>query len=275
MVRAGAISWCVVTAIFALYGQQPQTAAHVLDLRGEWRLDGASQLVVAGEGLIGGSRVTAASNQPGDAITIVRDEDLTRTRIVCDGSPANPCRNPTVVQGASSAAGEGQSRFKGLVQAAIAALLSEAPAIGSHYASTLTRGLESVQESEAVVALDPTQGIVLPPAPAEMPAGRYTISIARVGDTSSASRQTGVLTSEGEWRPLLLESTGLYEVSIVKANEEQVADLMLLVVPLARLQAQRETFDAMKSRAGAWTGPSARADEHRFLRGYLLSVNQP
>jgi hypothetical protein len=77
------------------------------------------------------------------------------------------------------------------------------------------------------------------------------------------------------WLPLALEAPGLYDASIVNADEEQVADAMLLVVPAAQYQAKHEAFDAMKSRTATWTGPSARADEHLFLRGFLLSENQP
>ena len=275
MLRAGGAAWCVAVAITSLYGQQPQMVAHVLDVKGDWHLDGTAGLVAAGQGLVAGARITATSNRQGDAITIVHDEDLSRVRIACDGSATNLCRNPIVVQGVSSAVVTGQSQLKSMVQAAISVLLNRPPAIANHYTLTLTRGKESVQESEAVVALDPAQGVVLPPAPAEMPAGRYSVSIALAGEKSPPAAQTVVLTSEGVWLPLALEAPGLYDASIVNADEEQVADAMLLVVPAAQYQAKHEAFDAMKSRTATWTGPSARADEHLFLRGFLLSENQP
>ena len=60
-----------------------------------------------------------------------------------------------------------------------------------------------------------------------------------------------------------------------QAGEEQVADVMLLVVPAAQYPAESEAFDVMKRHTATWTGPSARADEHLFLRGFLLSENQP
>ena len=50
-----------------------------------------------------------------------------------------------------------------------------------------------------------------------------------------------------------------------------MADALILVVPAAEYEARRHEFDAMKSRTAAWTGPSARSDEHLFLRAFLLT----
>ena len=165
-----------------------------------------------------------------------------------------------------------QSELKNIVQAAISRCCwSRPPAISSHYALTLTRGEVTVQESEAVVALDPEQGIVLPPAPEDMPAGAYTVSIARAGEKPSSTVQTLQLTSEGTWRPLPWNAPGLFELSLFNADGAQVADVMLLVALPAQYPAQREAFDAMKSRTATWTGANARSDEHLFLRSFLLS----
>ena len=273
ILRAGSVLWCFAAATPGLHGQQ-QVVAHVLDVKGEWRLQGKTGLLAGGEGLIAGARITAGSNRAGDAITIVRDENMSRQRMICDGSATNPCRNPIVVEGASSAAPSGQSQLKNMVQTAIAVLLSRPPAIGSHYALTLTRGNETVREWEGVAVLDPAQGLTLPPAPEDMPAGRYTVSITRAGEASSGTEKEAVLTSEGVWRPVPLEATGLYEVAIASADGERVADVMLLVVPAAQYQATRAGFDEMKSRTATWSGPGARADEHLFLRAFLLSECQ-
>jgi hypothetical protein len=273
ILQAAWVSWCVA-ATASLYGQQQQVIAHVLDLKGEWRLDATGASVVAGEGLIAGAKITAGSNRQGDTITIVRDEDLSRELVACDSSATNPCRSPIVVQGGTSGVSSGLSQLKGIVQAAIAVLLDNPPAIQSHYALTLTRGRETIQESEGVVALDPTEEIVLPPAPPEMRAGRYTFSIARAEEPSSATEQTGMLTSEGMWRPLPLKASGLYEIAIVNADGDQVANMMLLVAPATRYQAMRDEFETMKRRAATWTGPGAREDEHLFLRAFLLSSSR-
>lgn len=270
IVLAVFVLWSFWAAAPDLHGQQP-VVAHVLDVKGEWRLQGITGLLAGGEGLIAGARITAGSNRAGDAITIVRDENMSRQRMICDGTATNPCRNPILVEGASAAAPSNQGQLKNMVQTAIAVLLSRPPAMGSHYALMLTRGSETVREWEDVAVLDPAQGLVLPPAPAEMPAGRYTVSIARAGEASSGTEQEAVLTSEGTWKPMPMKATGLYEVTIASADGERVADGMLLVVLVARYQALRPEFDEMKSRTATWSGTGARADEHLFLRAFLIS----
>jgi hypothetical protein len=147
---------------------------------------------------------------------------MARQRTVCDGTATNPCRNPILVEGVSSVAPSNQSQLKNMVQTAFAVLLSSPPAMGSHYAMTLTRGNERVREWESVAALDHAQGLTLPPAPTDLPAGRYTVSIARAGAASSLTDLEAVLTSEGIWKPLPLEATGVYEVAIASAAGGQV-----------------------------------------------------
>jgi hypothetical protein len=269
----GCVVGAVVSTAMALHGQQTRVAAHVLDTKGTWHLDGTATPVAAGQGLIPGAKITAQSNQPGDAITIVQDDDMSRTHVACDGSPSNPCRNAILVQGLASASA-GQSQFKNIVQAALSVLLSKPPAVGSHYALTLTRGLVSAEESEAVIALDPAQRIVLPPPPEHVRPGRYTISSSLVGQASPPTRQTCVYTSEGTWHPLPWSTPGLYQVSILNTAGVQVADTMLLVTPVAQYPAMLDSFNAIESRASTWTGPNARSDEHLFLRAFLLAESQ-
>jgi hypothetical protein len=263
-------SWLVIAAFGSLPGHPQQVVAHVLDAKGDWHLEGSASSVSAGEGLTAGANITAGSNRPGDAITIVHDDDMSRQRIACDTSQSNPCRNPITVAEASATPAP-QSQFKGMVQTALAILLNKPPAIGSHYALTLARGDATQQEWEGVVSLDPAQGIILLPPPRAMPAGRYTASIARAGEAESATDHPTVLTSEGKWKPLPLAAPGLYEVSLMGADGEQVANVMFLAVPVAEYAAKQQEFDEMARRTDAWTGPSARADGHLFLRAFLLS----
>ena len=158
-----------------------------------------------------------------------------------------------------------------MMHTALAVLLNKPPAIESHYALTLSRGTVAVQEWEEVVSLDPANGFVLPAPPQDMPSGQYTISIERARDAAPVVQQTALLTSAGTWKPISLDAPGLYEASIMDVNGTQVADAFLLVVPAAEYDAKRKDFDTMKSLTAAWTGPSARADQHLFLRAFLLS----
>jgi hypothetical protein len=269
MIRAGCAAWCVAAAVAGLPGQQP-VVAHVLDIKGEWHLQGSAAPVAAGAGLTAGAAIVAGSNRLGDAITIVRDADMSRQHIACDSTATNPCRNPIVVEEPPSATAA-QSQLKTIVETALGLLLSKPPAIASHYALTLSRGAETVQEWEGVAALDSANGVALPPPPADMPAAKYTVSITKTGDSGTATEQTLMLTSDGLWRPLALKAAGLYEISFTSSDGDQVADELLLVVPADRYDAARAKFDATKARTAEWTGPSARTDEHLFLRAFLLS----
>lgn len=93
MVRTACLSFWVAVSLTAVQGQQPQIVAHVLDVKGEWHPEGTTELIVAGRGLVSGTRVAAGSNRQDDAITIVRDEDMSRTRIVCDASASKSWRS--------------------------------------------------------------------------------------------------------------------------------------------------------------------------------------
>jgi hypothetical protein len=263
----------VASAIAGTDALQAQVVAHVLDVRGQWRLGGNTAPVASGQALTAGAKITSGSNRPGDSITIVHDEDMSRQWVACDESVANPCQSPVLVAGAS--VGPEPSQFRGLVNAALSVLLSKPPAINNHYALTLTRGIKPrVQEMEAVVPLDPALGIVLPPVPDDLPAGKYSGSIAPAGKKTSSSPQAVQLTAGGIWSALRCDAPGLYEVSISNAGGHQVADVMLLVTTGAQFSMARDEFDAMKNRTSKWEGPKARSDEHLFLRAYLLQASQ-
>jgi len=269
------ISTLLALAVAGLHGQQPQIVAHVLDVKGDWRLDGSTGGVKAGQGLAAGARITATTPHAGDGITIVHDDDMSRQRVPCDGKANDPCRNPVVIAGPTSSEPSGMSQVKNMLQSALAVLLNKPPAITSHYAMTLSRGADSVRELEAVAALDPAQGVTPPPPPQDMAAGTYTFSIAHAGDAASSSEKTVTLTSEGTWRPFSIDAPGLYEVTILNGDQEKVANLMLLVTAPAKYNEERDKFEALRKAADTWTGQDAASDEHLVLRAFLVAENQP
>jgi hypothetical protein len=268
------LSCSALAANPGLIGQQNQAIAHVIDIKGDWRVQGANTPLVAGTPLASGAHVTAASNHAGDAITILRDEDLFRIPVICDSSATNPCRNPIVVS-AAAAAPAAKGQFMADLGSIFSILISAPPAIQNHFAVTLSRGKHGISESEDVVALDPAQMIALPNAPSDMPAGQYPISIARAGSTTPTNDVTAQLTSDGSWNPIPFKSTGLFEVSILNSAGDPVADWFILVVPTSQYHPLREKFDALHTQTASWTGPGARRDQHRFLRAFLFSETRP
>jgi hypothetical protein len=273
MFRTAYLALGLAPAMACVASPPAQAVAHVLDVKGDWRLDGGGTPVTSGQGLTPGARVLAASRKLGDAITILHDEDMSRVHVDCDGSSSGSCGTPIVVQGNVSTVA-GQSQFKNMVQAALSILLSKPPAINNSYALTMTRGMRPPRLSEAVIALDPKQGIVLPAAE-DMAAGTYSISIRRAGEKTPAKVLSGQLTTEGVWRPLPWDSTGVFDISIDDSGGKRIAAMTALVTPADRYPAVQADFDAMKARTADWSGPNARSDERLFLRAFLLSENQP
>lgn len=268
-----AVPLCLGAIVCVNAPAQGDAVAHVLDVRGEWRVDGTLTGVTAGQALQPGARIGAVSNQPGDAITIVRDEDMARQHVACDSTPQNPCRNPIVIATAPVDSASGLSRMKGMVQAALAVLLSKPPEIGSHYAMTLSRGADPVRELEDVASFD-AKGVTLPPLPQDFEAGTYTLRIALANQKSPAVQRDARLNSEGVWPPIALSGPGLYDITITNADEEKIADMMLLVVPGEKFARARQSFEEAKAIAADWRGSSAEADAHLFQRAFLLAESQ-
>jgi hypothetical protein len=266
--------------------QAAPIVAHVLEASGDWRIDGRPGALVAGSGLVAGAKIVAVSDHVGDVVTLVRDADLSRSRTVCEAGPNDPCRLPVSV--GDERAGDGSAAaLPSVAKAVLGVLLDKPPAVLGHYALTLTRGTRSVYETEAVLTLDPAAGLVLPPAPPELDAGTYTLTISpaapapnsaaaspsTVGAKASLTR-TVTLKSDGTWRAVPFSDAGLYAVSIANADGEQVGDELLFVARPGDYAAASGAFDAVKQRTGAWLGPSARDDEHVMLRSCLLVMSR-
>jgi hypothetical protein len=270
-------TFCLVSC-FALWqlparAQQPQIVAHVLDVKGTWKIDGQTSPITRGQALAKGARVIAVSNHPGDAISIVHEEDLSRQQIVCDASPTNPCKTPTLIAPPASSAPQATSQVATLVHAAFALLMGLSPATASQYAVTMTRSVPSEKIQEAVVPLSPDGTIVLPHSPGGIPVGQYALQITR-SDSPEFTQQNATLVHGGVWQPIPFASPGLFHIAVRDAQDHAIANLMILVVKQDHADSAQQVFDATKSLADAWTGPNARTQEHEFLRALLLSESE-
>lgn len=260
-----------VTLVLATaQGQQPQTVAHVLDLKGSWRIDGQASPITRGQAVAKGARVVAVSNRPGDAITLIHEQDLARQQIVCDDSPTNPCKSPTAVDAPSISAAPATGQVATLVHAAFAILMGSSPSTASQYAVTMTRSVPSEKFQEAVVPFSPDGTIVLPHSPGGISVGHYTLLITPSGSTASTTA-TATLASGGVWQPMPFAAPGLFQISIRDVQDHHIENLMLLVVNPDHAEALQQAFDQTKTLTDSWTGPNARTEEHQFLRALLLS----
>lgn len=270
-IRTAVIAFPVLLLCPSLSPQQVQSVAHVLEVKGDWRLIGSAAGLTAGSALAAGSRVQSASAHTGSSITIVQDANLSRTRVVCDSTPADPCLNPVVVSAQAVAPANQTSQLKSIVQAAFAVLLSNPPAVESHYALTLSRGVEPDRESENVVAFDKHGNVQLPAAVPPMPPGTYSVSISPASVVGPEAEQAVTLGRDGRWTPLHLSKPGTYRFTITDDEGHQLRDMLLLAVPPAALESQGERLGEMKGAIATWQGPHARSDGHLFLRTFLIA----
>ncbi len=265
--------WTLTVATFA-NAQQSRPAAYVLDITGTWQLEGQKEAVKAGQPLDAGSRLSTAADNYDNSITIMRRDDLSRTRIACEDSPSNPCQKPVVINPASSSPSTDHS--KSLIVAALAVLLNKPPAVTSHFSATLSRGEYVVIEKEDVLSMDNGEnGPSLTASFPALPPGRYTVLATKDDGTTLVSEEKVVHLADGSWQPLNVPAPGLYMVSITASDGERRADLLLLFVPKADYRAAREQFDAVRNRTSQWKGPNAQADEHILLRAVLLAMSPP
>jgi hypothetical protein len=235
-----------------------------------WGSDGGSAAVSRGQGLMQGAKIAAISNQPGDMITIVRAQDLSRLQVVCDATPTDPCRSPIVIQSSSATATPATSQISTLVHAAFSLLMGSSPATASQYAVTMTRSFPAEQLQESVVSLARDGTLLLPHSPGGIPVGNYTLLIASVG-SSDSTQQKAVLAPGGAWQPIPFPEPGLFQISVRDAQDHHIANVMLLVTSEDHAEKLQAAFDEAKSHTETWSGPSARRDEHLFLRAFLQS----
>jgi hypothetical protein len=261
---------CLALWAGAAFGQQPQIVAHVLDLKGAWRIDGGTATLSRGQGLPQGTKIMASSNQPGDMITIVRTQDLSRLQVICDTTPADPCKAAVVIQPASAAPAPATSEVATLVHAAFSLLMGTSPATASQYAVTMTRSFPAEKLQEDVIPLSNDGTLLLPHSPGGIPVGNYTLLISPVG-SSESTEQKAVLNPGGAWQPVLFPAPGLFQISVRDAQDHHIANVMLLVTKEGQADDARTAFEEAEHATQSWSGPNARRDQHLFLRAFLQS----
>lgn len=270
MLRTLRVASVVALCQLPLSAMQAQILVHVLDVKGKWQIEGQASAVTRGQALSKGARLIAASGRPGDSISLVHEEDLSRQQIICDASPANPCKSPTVIEQTSSLAAPASGQIATMVHAAFSLLMGSSPSTANQYAVTMTRSVPSEKIQEAVLPLSSAGTIVLPHSPGGIPVGQYTLLVERPGSADS-TKQDAVLGPGGVWQPISFASPGLFHISVRDAQDHPIANLMVLVVPQDQADKVLPAFEETKKLADAWTGPNARTQEHEFLRALLLS----
>ena len=98
---------------------------------------------------------TTDSADFGNAITIVRDDDLSRQRVVCEDTQTNPCRKPILIVASPLQAPDVPKRnLSGLVNSALAALYKNNSKAAIQYFFKRSKGPSPVPQAEGVLEVN-------------------------------------------------------------------------------------------------------------------------
>ena len=245
-----------------------QTFGYVLDVRGEWRLNGSERLSKGGKLSVGGVITPADPSDGGSSIVIVdRGGNIFERRDCSNGGEcARPIRLPATAGTSSSTA----ARLIGLVEG----FVSGDP---GRYASFISRGANL---QEAVLKLD-AQKLDLAQVFKNMPGDRYFVRFEKVGKGQKAEAKP--LELEFAWdsqkpAPLGAEglAPGLYKVSVrevsLLAPEEGEASgneaWVLVATPKGYAKAA-PSFDAALKMTKRWGDQVRQSSVRQFLRATL------
>jgi hypothetical protein len=266
------ILWVAITTGMSLQAQQRQPVSGILEVNGNWQINGQQGSLKAGQKLYVGDKVSTEEYNYANSITVVHFSDGSRTRIACEHSEKNPCRGPYVVVAPDSNA-DGQRTS--LLKAALNLLLGNPPAVLSHDSVTMSRGKYIVAIREDLVDFADGNGVSLNGRIPTLPAGFYTIETSNVDHTQPAGKiQIGV-DAAGAWQASVpVPAPGLYAINVSDANGDLRANLLLLFLRTPQYASARQAFDGVKSQSDTWQGVNAQSDEDTLLRAILVAMSQ-
>jgi hypothetical protein len=266
------VLWITVATGTALRAQQQQPVAGILDVNGNWQLNGQQGAIKAGQKLNADDKVSTPQYNYANSITIVHFSDGSRTRIACENSPKNPCQIPYVVSVPNA---NTDSQGTSLIKAALNLLLGTPPSVLSHDFVTMSRGKYVVAIREDIVDFDDAQGVSLNGRIPILPAGIYTVEASNADQGQAAGKAQINVDADGAWQsPFPVSAPGLYTINVSDAKGDLRANLLLLFVKAPQYALSRQAFDGVKNQADAWQGVNAQADEDMLLRAVLVAMSE-
>jgi hypothetical protein len=264
----------LVTIASSLSGQTAPVA-HVLHVQGNWYQVQQKFPLHPGDALDAGAKITTDSADFGNAITIVRDDDLSRQRVVCEDTQTNPCRKPILIVASPLQAPDVPKRnLSGLVNSALAALYKNNSKAAIQYFFKRSKGPSPVPQAEGVLEVNSHESDALAGILPGFPVGDYQFVIDSFEDSRPLPTQNVAVSAGGKWSGLQVAAPGLYAIAVIGQGGKRMADLMLLFEPKATFAQKYRAFEDAKSSTDLWEGEDARSDEHQFLQGLLDSFTK-
>lgn len=234
-----------------------ESVGFVLDVAGQWTLDGAPAAGLrVGQALPAGATLRARAAQPRWRIVIALSDGSTLAR-TC-GEPVGACGEALTMP----AAAHSQTGFWGRALAAASSLFAHPQ---ERYASTLSRGgggEDGVARLEAG-ALS-VEGVL-----AGLPAGSYQVTLRPLASQIEAVASSYKAPGGGHLAAPGLKP-GLYELrASPQTDPDRSSSVWVLVVEPAAYQAAWESFESARATANSWATDARAAAVRSFLRAYL------
>jgi len=257
----------VLIAGFMLVGTQSaaaqQTFGYVLDLHGDWYLNGSSKLS-KGSSVTAGSSITTSSAADGRAYIVITDRSghVFARRDCSRGECSGGIKLPDAAAGQSSVT----SRLVG----AVMSLISDDP---GKYVSLISRGGASPEDG--VVKLE-NDRIDLNAVFRPMNGGRYVVTF-----ESSLATNHAITTAPGplnfDWdpkrpTPLIVKGLGpgLYKMSLMQVNRQEMSQPAWLLLAAPRdFVAASSSFNSAVRMTQQWGVRVDQRSKRQFLRASL------
>jgi hypothetical protein len=246
----------------------PTLVGTVIELRGNWRIEGREDRLQAGQGVPAGGiiRPESLGSEVSISIALLNGAYL---GMHCHGANNKGCAQGLHVPAIYV---EQSSRIGGIVQTVMNVLLERTPREGSPFSPTIIRAGRDSERCELVVRVEQGKPVHLDGAVSRIPASEYTCEWSKVTGVN-ASEQKPIRWDSRSGGPLLpIPAPGLYSVRFINEYREPVLDVALLATPSDSYPAVKASFEHARRACAEWSGPDAADSAHEFLRAYLISL---
>jgi hypothetical protein len=263
-VLLGALFVCAV-AVAAGNG----ASGMVWEKHGDWHLNGSSTALRLGEAIPPGGLITAGADGSAHKIVILLPDGQ---RMLCECYEANTCsqgfRVPAITPQPQPAVWE--------MFAAVRNVLLLRPATAETAFPVPEGPAVTAVNSEMVAAISPQGEISIAPALRVLPAGQYSLSVARDGASATASN-----TQTLDWSPgqnvaqVRLGGAGLYRIRVSDQTYVPRFEVEVLATSPASLAAETAGLKQARETIRGWSHLHEGWSLHGFLRVYLESRLTP